>query len=103
MWIDDILNTLNIDKIDIAGVSNGTYIAQHYAITRPKRVNKIHCMAGSISTKNTPNPLFGLMKVVMPEALFPTENNVTKLMKKLSGPNYDVFIKSNYAPVVMST
>ena len=94
LWIDDILNTLNIDKIDIAGVSNGAYIAQHYAITRLNRVNKFVCMAGSISTKNSPNPLFGLMKVVIPEALFPTEKNVAKLMKKLSGPNYDVFIKN---------
>lgn len=31
------------------------------------------------------------MKIFLPEALIPTKNNVTKLMKKLTGVNYKVF------------
>lgn len=91
LWIDEILDFFNINKTNIIGVSNGSYIAQYYSIKKPERVNKVICMAGSIITKKSPNPIFRMMKVFLPEALFPTKKNVRKLLAKMCGPNYNVF------------
>jgi pimeloyl-ACP methyl ester carboxylesterase len=95
LWIDEILNTLDINKTNIAGVSNGAYLTQYYAIKRPSRINKVVCMAGTISAKGSQNPLFRMMKVFLPEALFPTEKNTKRLIKKLCGPNYEAFINND--------
>ena len=51
------------------------------------------CLCISISVPNGKRkglipPLF---KIFLPEALFPTDKNVEKLIKKLCGKNYDVF------------
>ncbi len=93
LWIDELLNYFNISTTNIAGVSNGAYITQYYAIKKPERVNKILCMAGAISAKGGPNPLFRMMKIFLPEALFPTKKSTTRLLKKLCGPNNKVFIE----------
>lgn len=91
-WIDETLAALGLDQgqVYIAGVSNGTYLAQKYGLHRPDKVMKIICMAGSVPVGN-----FGSMKMMMkiffPEALFPTQNNVIKLLQKLTGSNSHVF------------
>lgn len=92
-WIDEILSLLSISslqKVYMAGVSNGTYLAQKYAVSRPDQVIKLVCMAGSLPIGN-----FGSMKVMMkvflPEALFPTKNNITRLLRKLTGANHRIF------------
>ncbi len=89
-WIDEVFSVLNIEKAYLAGVSNGTYLAQIYATKRPDKVVKAVCMAGSIPIGN-----FGsmkvMMKVFMPEALMPTKKNALKLLEKISGKNSDVF------------
>lgn len=36
-----LLNSLNIDKIDIAGLSYGSLVAQHIALNYPEKVNKL--------------------------------------------------------------
>lgn len=48
-WLDEILEALRINSVYIAGVSYGAYLAYHYALMRPDRVEKIVCMAGSIA------------------------------------------------------
>jgi pimeloyl-ACP methyl ester carboxylesterase len=88
-WINEILDKLGIDKVFIAGVSYGAYLACHYLIKNPERVLKIVCMAGGVRTS-----LFRMMTVFLPEALFPTEKNIKKLLRKLSGPNFSVFEKN---------
>lgn len=89
-WIDEVLDQLLLDQIYVAGVSNGAYLAQKYGLHRPDRVMKILCMAGSIPVGN-----FGSMKMMMsiflPEALFPTRHNATRLLRKLTGINIHVF------------
>jgi len=89
-WIDELLDSLRIDTTNIVGVSYGAYLAYHYAIMRPSRVNKIVCMAGSIAGSQI-ELMSKMMRAFLPEAIFPTEKNVKKLLKKLSGPNYSVF------------
>lgn len=90
-WIDEVLNILEISKTNIAGVSNGAFITQHYCIKRPNRVIKAICMAGSVYDSSSKHPMKSMMKVFLPEALFPTKNNTEKLIKKLCGKNSSVF------------
>lgn len=97
-WVDDVLLKLNIDKTYMAGVSNGSYITHHYGIKRPDRVIKMVCMAGGVATIGSPHPLKQMLKVFLPEAIFPTKNNVNKLIRKLTGENSGVFTEN---PVVM--
>jgi len=85
LWIDDILRAKNLDKVYIAGVSNGAYLTQLYTAKRPDRVIKAVCMSGSIAVKGQKSPLFRMMKVFLPEALFPSEKNARKLLNKLCG------------------
>jgi len=85
-WLDEVLAGLMLDKIYVVGVSHGTYLAQCYGLHRPERVMKIVGLAGSVPVGD-----FGSMKIMMkiflPEALFPTKNNAVKLLRKLSGKN----------------
>jgi len=96
-WIDEILAELTLDKVFIAGVSNGAYLAQYYGIYRPERVLKMICLAGTVPVGGG-SPIKTMMKIFLPEALFPTKKNTEKLLRKLSGKNSDVFTGN---PVVM--
>lgn len=96
LWIDDILDSLGLKNVNIAGVSNGAYLAQLYTSKRPNRVNLSICMAGSVAvpTKNK-FAMFKTFKVFLPEALFPTDKNIIRLLSKICGVNKDVFLKNN--------
>jgi pimeloyl-ACP methyl ester carboxylesterase len=96
-WIDEVLSELALDKICIAGVSHGAFLAQYYALHRPERTEKILCMAGSVPVGNS-SPMKTMMKIFLPEALFPTKQNTIKLLKKLSGENSSVFTES---PIIL--
>ena len=96
-WIDEILDNFNLDKVNIAGVSNGAYLAQYYGIYRSERVLKMICLAGTVPVGGG-SPIKTKMKVFLPEALFPTKKNTEKLLRKLSGKNSDVFTEN---PMVM--
>ncbi|MCL2052589.1 MAG: alpha/beta hydrolase [Lachnospiraceae bacterium] len=93
IWIDEVLKELGIDEIFIAGTSNGAYLAQYYGVYRPYRIRKIICMAGGVpdSSFSSKKAMVAMMRVFLPEALFPTLNNMNKLIKKLSGKNSMVF------------
>lgn len=94
LWIDDVLDGLKVNKTNIAGVSYGSYLTQLYAIERPERVDKIICMAGAIALKDLKGKGMRVMLVFLPEALFPSEKNAMKLMKKLCGANSRVFTEN---------
>ncbi|GIO87880.1 hypothetical protein J25TS5_48120 [Paenibacillus faecis] len=90
IWIDDILNSLEIHTTNICGVSYGAYLSYYYALKRPNKVTKAICLAGRIPTSQF--EIFSkMMAAFLPEALFPTEKNCRKLLKKLSGPNFSKF------------
>lgn len=89
-WLDEILEAMNIKSTYIAGVSYGAALAQYYAIARPDRVRKLVCMAGGISGSQF-EVMGKMMKAFMPEALFPSERNTRKLLRKLCGSRTDVF------------
>ena len=96
-WIDEVLAGLQLDRVYMAGVSHGAYLTQYYGLHRPDRVIKMVCMAGSVPAGDR-GPMRTMLKVFFPEALFPTKNNVNKLMRKLCGKNTGVFIDN---PIVM--
>lgn len=95
-WLDEVLDGLKLNSVYVAGVSNGSYIAHHYGIMRPEKIIKIICMAGSISVKESGSPLKTMLKVFLPEAIFPTKRNVVKLIEKLTGDNSKVFTENSY-------
>lgn len=89
-WIDELLTALKLKEVYAAGVSNGTYLAQLYTVHRPEKVIKIICMAGTVPVGSF-SPIKIMMKIFLPEALFPTRKNAVKLLHKLSGINSQVF------------
>lgn len=85
-WIDAVLDAKELGSVYLVGVSMGAGLTQHYTAKRPERVIKAVCMAGSIAVKGRRgSPLQRMMKVFLPEALFPSEENAKKLIRKLSG------------------
>ena len=98
-WIDDIFESLGLHQAYLAGTSNGAYMVQHYAILRPEKVIKAICMSGSAASGEAgKSPLWRMLKVFLPEALFPTDSNVARLIRKLAGRNYKRFTES---PAIM--
>lgn len=92
-WIDEVLDAFGVTKAYVAGVSNGAFLAQFYAVHRPERVDKIVCMAGTVPAGNA-SPMRTMMKVFLPEALFPSERNIIRLLEKLTGENSRVFTQN---------
>ncbi len=94
-WLDEVFDRLKLNSAFLAGVSNGAYITQHYGIMRPDKVTKMVCMSGSaVSTETGKSPMRRMLKVFLPEALFPTDRNVIKLIRKLTGDNYRIFTEN---------
>ena len=94
IWITELLDKLGLDKVFMAGVSNGAYLTQMYTIKHPERVIKGVSMAG-VPVKATGNgkmaAMKAMLKVFLPEALFPSDKNVIKLIRKMTGSNYKAF------------
>ena len=94
IWIDELLDGLKLDRVYMAGVSNGAYLTQMYMIKHPGRVIKGISLAG-VPVKTDGNgkaaAMKAMMKVFLPEALFPTDRNVKKLIRKMTGSNYAAF------------
>ena len=93
-WIDETLTGHLLEKVFMAGVSHGGYLAQYYGVYKPERVIKIISMAGTVPVGGS-NPIKTMLKVFLPEALFPTERNTEKLLRKLSGKNSAVFTENH--------
>ena len=93
-WIDGVLDALDIEKASFAGVSMGGYLVQIYTLKRPERVLKAISISGTVPTGGKKHSMASMMKIFLPEALFPTDKNVTKLLRKLSGKNYAVFTEN---------
>jgi pimeloyl-ACP methyl ester carboxylesterase len=94
VWIDGILDSFGLKDVNIVGVSHGGYLAQYYALIRPERVNKVICMASSVPAGVTGSPMKTMIKIFFPEALFPTKQNIKKLLVKLSGKNSAAFTEN---------
>ncbi len=94
LWIDQVLDGLGLDSVSMAGVSHGGYLVQYYTLIRPERVKKAVSLAGSVSAGQAGSPMKTMIKIFFPEALFPTKNNIRKLLIKLSGKNSAAFTEN---------
>lgn len=97
-WIDEVLDKLSLEKVFVAGVSNGGYLTQLYTLKCPERVIKSISMASSVPSGSSGSPMKTMMKVFLPEALFPNDKNIKKLLSKLTGKNSAVFTEN---PLIM--
>ncbi len=95
LWIDRVLDGLSIEKAFFAGVSHGGYLVQVYTVCRQKRVLKGISISGALSVGKNGSPLATMMKIFLPEALFPSKKNVKKLIQKLCGENSAVFTENS--------
>ena len=99
IWIDELLDLLALDQVSMAGVSNGGYLIQYYGANRPERVGKMVSMACAVPADRPGNTMISMIKIFLPEALFPTDRNIARLIRKLSGDNSHVITEN---PVVMA-
>lgn len=95
LWIDRILDNLAIEKALCAGVSHGGYLVQLYTVCRTERVIKGISISGALAAEKQGSPMSTMMKIFLPEALFPSKKNVKKLMEKLCGENSAVFTENS--------
>ncbi len=97
-WIDTILDALGLNTVGMLGTSHGAYLIQYYGVMRPQRVEKMVCLAGTVPAGSN-GPMKTMMKIFLPEALFPTQKNTAKLLRKLCGENVGVFLDN---PTIMA-
>ena len=90
-WIDQVLDGLKLHSVNMAGVSHGGYLVQYYTLCRNERVNKGIALASTVPVTTAKETMAMMMKIFMPQALFPTSRNVRKLLAKLSGDNSAAF------------
>lgn len=95
LWIDQVLDALEIDKAFFAGVSCGGYLVQYFTLNRPDRVLKGISISNCVPAGKRKGIVPPLFKVFLPEALFPSDKNVMKLMKKICGSRYTVFTEND--------
>lgn len=88
-WINQIVDQMDIGKFNIAGVSNGAYMAFNYATNETERVNRVVCMEGGMVTAPVKSMVNTLL-MMFPEILIPTRNNLHKILRKLVSPNSNV-------------
>lgn len=94
LWLDEVFDYFQLNNLNIAGVSNGGYLAQYYTLARNNRVNKVLCMASSVPVSSGGSTIKTMMKIFFPEAFIPTQKNVNKLLKKLAGKNSAAFTEN---------
>lgn len=94
LWLDEIFDYFNLNNLNIAGVSNGGYLAQYYTLARNNRVNRVLCMATSVPVSSGGSPVLTMMRIFFPQALIPTKKNVLRIITKLSGKNSGAFTEN---------
>lgn len=84
-WINSVADGLGLEQFNVAGVSNGAYMAYNYTVNEPGRVLRAVCMEGGMVTA----PLKSMVQTLLmmfPEILMPTRKNLLKVVAKLSSP-----------------
>jgi pimeloyl-ACP methyl ester carboxylesterase len=83
-WIDQIVTAKQLAPVHLAGVSNGAYLVQCYMAKHADKVVRAVCLAGGIAVKGQRGPILRMLRVFLPEAMFPTLGNMRKLIAKLT-------------------
>lgn len=94
LWFGELLDGLGLEQTCVAGVSMGSFLAQTILTAWPDRIKSIVGMAGLPALPSLKGSPLRSMTVFLPEALFPTEKNIRKLLLKLSGANAAAFTEN---------
>jgi pimeloyl-ACP methyl ester carboxylesterase len=89
-WIEQVSDGLGFHRPSLLGVSNGAYMAFNYTVERPGKVSRAVCIEGGMVVK----PLLTMLRtlgILFPEILIPTDQNMVRIMRKLSSPDSDLF------------
>lgn len=89
-WINQIIDYFQYERVHLAGVSNGAYMAYNYTVTHSHRVHRTVCMEGGMVTKPFKTMVRTLL-MMFPEICIPTHHNLLRILKKLSSPHSRVF------------
>lgn len=89
-WITSILDGLGLEKTNLTGVSNGAYMAYNYTVKKPERVIKTVCIEGGMN-RSTKGTMWGMIKLMLPEMLCPTEKNLKKVFRKMTSPYATIY------------
>lgn len=90
-WLDELFEALEITKTHVAGVSYGCYLVQLLMSQMPDKVSRAVGMAGLPTMEGQKvNKLRSILRF-LPEALFPSDKNCMRLIKKLTGSNAQMF------------
>ncbi|WP_241674672.1 alpha/beta fold hydrolase [Paenibacillus luteus] len=92
-WILQIADYFKLDYYNIAGVSNGAYMAYNFATVNHSRINKVVCMEGGMVTQPL-KTMIQMLLIMFPEIMLPTERNLLNIMKKMSSPNSNLFVQN---------
>jgi pimeloyl-ACP methyl ester carboxylesterase len=105
-WINEVVELLGMNDFNLAGVSNGAYMAYNYATREPHKVNKVICLEGGMLAKPFKSMIQTLL-LMFPEILVPSTRNLLRILKKLSSPQSDLFDKhpeiANHLIMLMKT
>jgi pimeloyl-ACP methyl ester carboxylesterase len=93
-WIDEVIAGLKLERLSLIGVSHGSYLVQLYTLNRLEKIDKAICISGTVPVGEEGSHMKNMMKIFLPEALFPTKRNVRKLLVKLSGDHVEVFTEN---------
>jgi pimeloyl-ACP methyl ester carboxylesterase len=91
VWIKELVEKLELWNVNLAGVSNGAYLAWLYASMEPDKVNRVVCLEGGFVTDPW-KAIWGTLLLLFPEILLPTRKNLIRIMKKMK-PGSDLFDK----------
>jgi len=95
-WLGDVLAALDIRKTYAAGVSYGCSLVQLLLTSFPDKIERIVGLAGSVAADNSRSSklrqMANMMKLFMPEGLFPTRKNAMKIARKMTGRNADALL-----------
>ena len=88
VWMHSIIQALGIEHCYVAGVSNGAVMAMAYALYNPN-VDKVICIEGCMVLSKA--DVFKTFVVIFPEILWPTRQNMLKLLDKFAHPRAGFF------------
>lgn len=91
-WLNEIVDHYKLKNFSIVGVSNGAVIAFNYALKEYEKIKRVVCIEGGMITKPIKS-IINTLGLLFPEILFPTDNNMKRILKKLCSPNTEVYEK----------
>ena len=105
LWINEIVNALNAEKVMIIGNSLGAWMAQKYAVNFPAKVDKLVLIAPSGITGARPSYIFKMLLYAMQG-----EKGLKKIGKMITGTDslpeevlvFNKLIANHFSPIMGS-